>query len=584
MSYVVFARKWRPMRFEEVVGQEHVTTTLANAIRAGRLANAYLFAGPRGVGKTTVARILAKAVNCDNGPTPEPCNKCTSCVEITEGRSLDVLEIDGASNRGVDEVRNLRENILYAGSPGKRKIYIIDEVHMLTTEAFNALLKTLEEPPANVMFIFATTEPHKVPATILSRCQRFNFHRLPISLIVEQLDKICKAEGIEADPDALRIIAEKADGSMRDAESLLDQTVSFSGGNVTVEAVSSLVGVVDRSLYFRLGDAIAAGDVAESLTVASEVHTQGYDFSEFLQGIADYFRDLLVVKAGADPALLNVSEDVLKRYEEQAQAFSEEDLLRLIRVASDAAYRLKFSPNPRVRFEMALVRLAKLLKSAELEELFAQVGSLAAGSGTGAARATGGTAAAPRAATPVRKATPGRQRVSAAPGPASERAGLTTGPPTPPPAAEPARVAPSSEVGTGPGPGAAPPAGELTIDLVRDRWPEVVAAVRKKRMALGVFLAEGYPRKLQGDVLELAFSKRNGFQVDSIRRQRELIRNILTGILGRPLRIECVKDEDSEIPTPPHTPMAKQAALEKLAEENPVVRKILDDFEAELLL
>ena len=579
MSYVVFARKWRPMRFEEVVGQEHVTTTLANAIRAGRLANAYLFAGPRGVGKTTVARILAKAVNCDQGPTPEPCNTCTSCVEITEGRSLDVLEIDGASNRGVDEVRNLRENILYAGSPGKHKIYIIDEVHMLTTEAFNALLKTLEEPPANVMFIFATTEPHKVPATILSRCQRFNFHRLPISLIVQQLDKICKAEGIEADPEALRIIAEKADGSMRDAESLLDQMVSFSGGNVSVEAVSSLVGVVDRTLYFRLGDAIARSDVAEALAVASEVHTQGYDFNEFLQGVADYFRDLLVVRAGADSALLNVSEDVLKRYEEQAQAFTEEDLLRLTRVASDAAYRLKFSPNPRMRFEMALVRLAKLLKSAELEELFRQVGAVAAGDGGARKPTAGSRPAAPRMATAAARPAPRREP----PPPPQPPPGFATRPKTvssePPSATETSPPAPESG-----GQSTQPPVGDLTLEAVRERWPEIVAAVRKKRMALGVFLAEGTPRKLQGDVLELAFSKRNGFQVDSIRRQRDLIRNILTGVLGRPLRIECVKDENVEVPAEPHTPMAKQAALEKLAEENPVVRKILDDFEAELLL
>ncbi|NOZ56389.1 MAG: DNA polymerase III subunit gamma/tau, partial [Calditrichaeota bacterium] len=486
MSYVVFARKWRPMRFEEVVGQEHVTTTLANAIRAGRLANAYLFAGPRGVGKTTVARILAKAVNCDQGPTPEPCNTCTSCVEITEGRSLDVLEIDGASNRGVDEVRNLRENILYAGSPGKHKIYIIDEVHMLTTEAFNALLKTLEEPPANVMFIFATTEPHKVPATILSRCQRFNFHRLPISLIVQQLDKICKAEGIEADPEALRIIAEKADGSMRDAESLLDQTVSFSGGNVSVEAVSSLVGVVDRTLYFRLGDAIARSDVAEALAVASEVHTQGYDFNEFLQGVADYFRDLLVVRAGADSALLNVSEDVLKRYEEQARAFTEEDLLRLTRVASDAAYRLKFSPNPRMRFEMALVRLAKLLKSAELEELFRQVGAVAAGDGGARKPTTGSRAAAPRMATAATRPAPRREP----PPPPQPPPGFATRPKTvssePPSATETSPPAPEPGGQT-----TQPPVGDLTLEAVRERWPEIVAAVRKKRMALGVFLAEG---------------------------------------------------------------------------------------------
>jgi len=229
MSYVVLARKWRPMKFEKVVAQSHVTTTLSNAIKNDRLASAYLFSGPRGIGKTTTARIFAKAINCDKGPTPTPCNECSSCTEITGSRSLDVFEIDGASNRGIDEVRNLRENLRYAATQGKYKIYIIDEVHMLTTEAFNALLKTLEEPPAKVLFIFATTEPHKVPATILSRCQRYDFRRIPLNEIVQQLQNICTSEKINIDEKSLFLIARKSDGSLRDSQSLLFRLINYFG-------------------------------------------------------------------------------------------------------------------------------------------------------------------------------------------------------------------------------------------------------------------------------------------------------------------------------------------------------------------
>ena len=233
MSYIVLARKYRPMFFEDVVGQQHVTRTLQNAIEQNRIANAYLFAGPRGVGKTTVARILAKALNCEQGPTPRPCNQCSYCLEINESRSLDVFEIDGASNRGIDEVRNLRESLRYSPSAGKYRINIIDEVHMLTNEAFNALLKTLEEPPKNVLFIFATTEPHKVPATIMSRCQRFDFKRMSNKNIIEQLRMLCEKEQIEIDDESLRLIATRADGSMRDSESILDEIIAFAGKKIT---------------------------------------------------------------------------------------------------------------------------------------------------------------------------------------------------------------------------------------------------------------------------------------------------------------------------------------------------------------
>ncbi|NOY59306.1 MAG: DNA polymerase III subunit gamma/tau, partial [Calditrichaeota bacterium] len=252
MSYVVLARKYRPMFFKDVVGQQHVTKTLQNAIEQNRIANAYLFSGPRGVGKTTVARLLAKALNCEHGPTIKPCNECSSCIEINESRSLDVFEIDGASNRGIDEIRNLRESLRYSPNPGKHRIYIIDEVHMLTNEAFNALLKTLEEPPTNVLFIFATTEAHKVPTTILSRCQRFDFKRMSNKSIADQLRELAAKEKIEIDEESLRLIANKADGSMRDGESILDQVIAFAGTKIDSAQVADLLGIIDQELFFQV--------------------------------------------------------------------------------------------------------------------------------------------------------------------------------------------------------------------------------------------------------------------------------------------------------------------------------------------
>ncbi len=260
MEYIVTARKWRPLRFDEVIGQEHVTQTLKNAVRMNRIHHAYLFSGPRGVGKTTTARILARVVNCQNPIDAEPCNKCESCISILEGRSLDVIEIDGASNNSVDDVRTLRENAKYPPISGKYKIYIIDEVHMLSTSAFNALLKILEEPPSHLIFVFATTEPHKVLPTILSRCQRFEFHRMEINTIIEQISKIARSEGITIDDMSLYTLAKKADGSMRDAQSIFDQFVASAGKTIQYEKVKELLHIIDNEYYFKVSDAFQTGN------------------------------------------------------------------------------------------------------------------------------------------------------------------------------------------------------------------------------------------------------------------------------------------------------------------------------------
>lgn len=321
-----FSLRYRPQIFEEIFDQEHIKRTLVNAIEANRLAHAYLFTGPRGVGKTTTARILAKSLNCEQGPTAHPCNQCSACTEIRTTRSLDVLEIDGASNRGIDQIRELRENIRYRPTSGRYRIYIIDEVHMLTPEAFNALLKTLEEPPAHVIFIFATTEPHKVPATILSRCQRFDFKRIPPSVIVERLNMIIQKEGLKVDKDAVRLIADIADGGLRDAESVLEQITTFKEGKVTEADVTELLGIVPHERFAGFLEAVRKGDESALLSFMEEVFTQGYDVAEFYFGLVGFMRALLFASLGMSSERSAFPEDVLA----QAEHYTPKEIARML--------------------------------------------------------------------------------------------------------------------------------------------------------------------------------------------------------------------------------------------------------------
>ncbi len=370
MSYLVLARKWRPQTFEEIIGQDHVTTTLRNAIRSGRIAHAYLFAGPRGVGKTTAARILAKAVNCQQGPAERPCNQCSLCQEITASRSLDVSEIDGASNRGIDEIRQLREGVQYTPAQGRRRIYIIDEVHMLTKEAFNALLKTLEEPPAHVMFIFATTEAGKVPMTILSRCQRFDFRRISIADMVQHLQRMIEPEGIQADEESLYLVAQKAEGSLRDAIGLVDQLISYGGRSIGAADVRRVLGLVDASLFFQAVQSIKAKDVSGFLSLVEDLSAGGYEMQEFASGLLSHVRRLLYISSGAkDMALQSVPADGRQRYLDQAAQFDVRDLLRIARILLDAEAAMRRSGQPRLLLELAGIRLCRLDTTVSIETL-----------------------------------------------------------------------------------------------------------------------------------------------------------------------------------------------------------------------
>lgn len=370
MSYLVFARKYRPQRFEDIVAQEHVSRTLQNAVKNNRIASGYLFCGPRGTGKTTTARILAKALNCVNGPTPSPCGECPPCREIAVGTSLDVLEIDAASNTGVDDVRTLRENVRYLPTGGKKRIYIIDEVHRLSGAAFDALLKTLEEPPPHVIFIFATTEPLKVPETILSRTQRFDFRRVSTSDLVEHLKMVVNAERLSVDDDSLQLLARKADGSVRDSLSLLDQVVSFAGNTISRDKVVEALGLVDRQTLFDFVDAVAAKDSRKVLQLTKQIVDGGVDVADFVQELLEHFRLLMILAVDKNSAdVLHLSQNEQEEYARQADNFTVGDLVRLMKIAADLNSDLRSGLDERLILELAGVKMAEMEATVRFEEI-----------------------------------------------------------------------------------------------------------------------------------------------------------------------------------------------------------------------
>ncbi len=376
MSYEVLARKWRPRVFEDVIGQEHITQTLINAIKTDRLAHAYLFSGARGVGKTSVARILARAINCKEGEPGIPCGQCQPCIEIANGSSVDVQEIDGASNRGIDEIRELRENIKYMPSSSKFRVYIIDEVHMLTLPAFNALLKTLEEPPPHVKFIFATTEPHKVPITILSRCQRFDFKRIPVGKILEQLERIVREEGIEANQSALALIARESEGSMRDAESLLDQVVSFTGARIEDKDISDILGIIDRDLVLQCSRAIIDGSPKKCMQIVERIYAYGFDIKEFYRILMDQFRDLMISLVVPESDLLNATGSDRTEIDQQAKKAGIEKLQQSLNLLIAREQDLKFTSHPRLVLEIIMIKLCRLGEVLSFDELMGKMDAL----------------------------------------------------------------------------------------------------------------------------------------------------------------------------------------------------------------
>ncbi|MGE5279348.1 MAG: DNA polymerase III subunit gamma/tau [Deltaproteobacteria bacterium] len=541
MSYLVFARKWRPKDFEEVVGQEHVTRTLKNAVRTGKLGQAYLFAGPQGVGKTSCARILAKALNCEKGPTDEPCGVCGACRDIAEGRSLDVIEIDGASNRGIDEIRALRENVKFSPLTGKSKIYIIDEVHMLTAEAFNALLKTLEEPPPFVRFVFATTHPDKVLPTILSRCQRFDFVRLPAAKIVAKLEEIAASEKLSLPQDALFAIARAADGSLRDAESILDQVASFSSGTIRLDDIIAVLGVIEHKVFFDFVEAVTAGDAAAALRQVAAVVDRGKDLDSFLDGLLEYYRDLMVLRAAPeDAALIELAADEQERVRRQAQALSLGHILTSLGhlfVAQDMARRLH---SARIALDVLAVKLSQLAQKHP-------AGHSAAATPQGSASASpqGGAEVSPKG----EEDTPKK-------GSRSHFAVL------------------KEEKGAADASLTSFEEPRCTLEGILEAWGRVNRIVSEKKMSLATYLKHGRPVKLEGDQLTLGFPRRSVFFKEALAHKDnlEILSKALVEACGARLRIRCDIVEEAEIPEE-----------EPPAPEAPIVKSALDLFKGKVI-
>jgi DNA polymerase-3 subunit gamma/tau len=546
MSYLVLARKWRPQTFDDLVGQEHVTRTLQNAIKSGRVAHGFLLCGTRGVGKTTTARLLAKALNCEKGPAVNPCNECGNCREITAGNAVDVLEIDGASNRGINEVRQIIENVRYQPAKSRFKIYIIDEVHQVTHDAFNALLKTLEEPPAHVKFIFATTEAHKVPQTILSRCQRYDFKRIPLRQIADSLASICKAEKIEISDSGLLLVAREAEGSMRDSQSLLDQVIAFAGKKIRDEDVVAALGVADRKLLYAVGRALVEREPAEALEQLAQLHVFGYDLRRFAREMLEHFRNLAVARIdGGDALLSDLGDDERQEVRDQAQKISAADIDRAFRILLAAEDEIGRSPYPRLILEMAAVRIATMPEVVPVDEVLRRLDTLAAES--------------PRAG------------VVSRPTAAGER----------PPLAESRATAPEPRPAPAKGAGgvvrdSAPPPAAAAGD---GSWEGFLAYVGTEKMFLAPHLKECVLSGLGDDKLDLLVPK--GFHHDYLARSENLrvVQDLAARFWGRQIQVAM---RVSEASLKPAKPVADKAQLRQEALEDPKVRTVLEVLGGEL--
>ena len=517
MGYVALYREWRPKIFEDVVGQEHISRTLQNAIKNNRIAHAYLFCGPRGTGKTSSAKVFAKALNCQQGPTVSPCNQCENCLGINQSTSMDVLEIDAASNRGIDEIRDLRDKVKFSPTEGKFKVYIIDEVHMLTTEAFNALLKTLEEPPQHVVFILATTEPHKIPMTILSRCQRFDFRRITTEAIVKRLELVAAHNGTKVAGEALLLIARAAEGGMRDALSLLDQCIAFSGDDVTIEEVNGVLGAVSTDLLLATAQSLVEYDTTRALQIINNLVLQGKDIKQYAKDLMEHLRNLLLVKVCSDVSgMLAMTEEAMTELQQQAGLFSQGRLESLIALLSDVEREMKWSTQPRLLLELSFIRGNKqgdggrveitqsqspdlLDKLAELERKLAQL----------QAQIDGGAVV--PATRQERKSSPAKGSVRA------NRLSINMADNQP-----------------------------EELRLYQENWPAILEGVRRSKVTVHALLINGTPGHFQKDVLTLVFPEENSFHLERLEQEdnRRVVQQVIKKITGQEMRLRCASKQD----------------------------------------
>jgi DNA polymerase III subunit gamma/tau len=585
MSYQVIARKWRPQTFDDLVGQQHVTDTLKNAIKNDRVAHAYIFSGARGVGKTTAARILAKALNCVEGPTPNPCGECDSCKEIAAGTSLDVIEIDAASNRGIDQVRELREMVRYAPASSRSKVVILDEAHMLTGEASNALLKTLEEPPDRVIFVMATTQPEDLVDTIRSRSQHFHFRALTFAEITGRLEEIAKKEELKIEPGAMAVIARMAEGSLRDALSLLEQARAYCGDTIPDKEVRELLGVVPDDALDELVGAIAEGSANRALGLVHTFQKEGRNLQHFCREAIRHMRNLLVARVcGADSDLIAATPDQRPSIAKAAARFTEEDLTRFFQILLQTDDDLRQKPDPRVHLEMGLLRLINASRLAPLEELLAELKSGTPASGSSAGISRGATAAtfasAPESATPVFSG------ASPAFTPSGARTSSTS-----PVAASPAAAAAASPAQSGVRSGSkeeedsvAPPksngAAPQMIGITAEQVAEIRAAIQAQQKFLGELMEQSGKWELDGAELRIYFSpdKRPFAEMMEGRESLDKIRTISSKVLGRAVRV-CAKLE--AVAAAAATASGAAAGTQELRaqfERDPLVRSMLQRF------
>ena len=537
MAYVALYRRWRPESFADLVGQEHISRTLSRAVTSGQTSHAYLFTGPRGTGKTSTAKILARALNCAEGPTLTPCGVCDSCRSISDGSSMDVFEIDAASNRGIDEIRDLRESVKFAPTEGHYKIYIIDEVHMLTTEAFNALLKTLEEPPERVIFILATTEPHKVLATIQSRCQRYDFHRITVTEIRDRLLYVCKESDIAAEEDALGIIAEQADGGMRDALSILDQCMALAEGTLTAERVQEALGLVGRAWIRRMAGEIAARDAAALIAQLSELLQSGRELKQVLAELAQHFRRLMIAGVGGAVSAAELCAGDAEELRMDVAQFTQEEIMSILRRLNETMQELRTSPQPRIAVETLLIGLCHTegaapsgestapptggADAARIARLEAQVEELAA------RLAAGGTPVSASASATASAAPSSRPRAAKADGAAAK------------PAPKKAASSAAKEAADG-----APRQLDMKI------WQSFQTRLKERnRLAASLLSGAAYE-----GMTETHFFIRPSSDMarDYIKkRHRAVFDEVMTELAGRPLAVVCTGGEEEELPPPP---------------------------------